>query len=413
MFKWKRFFRQQFEVQPENFQSSEHQHIWAVKAPEVLLSEPLYQEKLQAIKQQLSIIEEDYEKLYLPLIYQFAAYIQELPYSLNTIKENASITLLEYALTLSLNTLKIRRGFMLPLGADTETCYQQQGLWTYAVFTGGLLETCWQVIANYKIELFDKNHKSLGIWEPLITSKISIGHFYQYAFKSSESIFQSFNSILAKTIIPEQGFFELSSHKILFANLCDHLNGHGKESNPITQIIQEAKQRNFKNSNSAIILQNTHHEKLEENSENAVCFKEPSQENYKVSLENQHRELSSSTESNFVVNSFLSWLKEPTTSEIQPAILYRVESGILICISQAWSLFQKQRKEDKNFSENDFIKYLIDAEIIILNSVGLVKHRYFKGEWQARCIIEGIIVKIEYLSHLHLPFATDLQPHLF
>lgn len=39
-----------------------------------------------------------------------------------------------------LAVLKQRRAYMLPFGADTETCYQQQDSWTYALFTAALLQ---------------------------------------------------------------------------------------------------------------------------------------------------------------------------------------------------------------------------------------------------------------------------------
>jgi hypothetical protein len=36
--------------------------------------------------------------------------------------------------------LKIRRAYLLPLGSDAETCYREQDVWTYAVFTGFLFK---------------------------------------------------------------------------------------------------------------------------------------------------------------------------------------------------------------------------------------------------------------------------------
>lgn len=68
---------------------------------------------IRELKQLISVTDEQYRAYYQPLI-------------------ETKIAEQKYARCLY--ALKKRRSKMLPIGSDAETCYQQQDVWTYAVF---------------------------------------------------------------------------------------------------------------------------------------------------------------------------------------------------------------------------------------------------------------------------------------
>ena len=82
------------------------------------------------IKNIVSITQQDYQNLYLNIFDSIDKSLKE-----NNIQFN-----FESVINKIIATLKIRRAYMLPMGSDTETCYQQHDAWTYALFTAVLFK---------------------------------------------------------------------------------------------------------------------------------------------------------------------------------------------------------------------------------------------------------------------------------
>lgn len=120
------FFKTQKEQPSLSSSNQTNTELIPVLTAKTLLSNDSYQQQLYEIKQQISVTTEEYEHLFLPLINNVAEFMQQLPAMLTTNIKDLSKTLLSESFTQAINTLKIRRGYMLPIGADTETCYAQQ-----------------------------------------------------------------------------------------------------------------------------------------------------------------------------------------------------------------------------------------------------------------------------------------------
>lgn len=88
----------------------------------------------------LSVTEMDYQILYLPVLINVA--------NTQTFKTN----ICELVFARIITALKLRRAYMLPIGADTETCYQQQDVWTYALFTVVIIKNYLQTDSGSKQE---------------------------------------------------------------------------------------------------------------------------------------------------------------------------------------------------------------------------------------------------------------------
>ncbi len=86
----------------------------------------------RGLKKLLSITSNGYDIFYTPLYVNLTNWIEKNARELSPeAKKNHLNTVWQYGI----DALKIRRGYMLPLGSDAETCYQAQEIWTYAVFT--------------------------------------------------------------------------------------------------------------------------------------------------------------------------------------------------------------------------------------------------------------------------------------
>jgi len=400
-----------------------------VLTAKTLLSSDDYQQQLCEIKQQISVTTEDYERLFLPLINNVAEFMQQLPAILTTNSKDLSKTLFSESFTQAINTLKIRRGYMLPIGADTETCYAQQNSWTYALLVASLLQESWQVIAQYQIDIFDKENKSLGRWHPLIVSTLPIGHFYQYALKEVSQEQRVWNGLLAKSLIPDYGLQWLCENNSLIENLFSHLNGCSDEQDPLTLIIQQAKNNKTDVEHAQKSSVTPHEDNIESSidkkesfqSDNAGAVAKQPLENLEQKKINIPDALASVSEHKNITTLFLEWITQQIkTSYIatddKNAIFYRIEYGIMVALPTALNLFQATVSEAKHITEKEFIKILSDADVIHFNAEkNTYLYRYFKGEWKTREIIQGILLKDEHLSEVkeQPPLCTDLQPYLF
>ncbi len=214
-----------------------------------LLSTDQHQALLCEMKQQLSVTHEDYAQWYLPLIQNTAELMQQLPLDSTAIKEaersqKPMKTLLTASLTHAVNALKIRRGYMLPVGADTETCNQQQSSWTYAILIAALLQESWRIMACYDIPIFDKQGNPLGSWNPLLVPTLPFGYVYQSHFKPGAHSLnlqpREANVLIAKSVVPQSGFQWLCENPVLLVNLLACLSKRSIANNPVSEILEKA-----------------------------------------------------------------------------------------------------------------------------------------------------------------------------
>jgi hypothetical protein len=90
------------------------------------------------LKSLLSITCSGYKKFYAPLYPNLKNCIEKTAQDLNSeIKTKRLTTIWEHGIQM----LKIRRGYLLPFDADAETCYREQEIWSYAVFTAALIHS--------------------------------------------------------------------------------------------------------------------------------------------------------------------------------------------------------------------------------------------------------------------------------
>lgn len=377
---------------------------YPVLSAKILLSSEPHQQYLREIKENISTTEENYTQQYLPVIHNLTEFMQELSCINATENTHAPHTsLLGQSLAHTVKALKIRRAYMLPIGADTETCYQQQRHWTYAVFIASLLQECWQ---------------QWHIKSPISPSIVPV------------------NCHLVKSLIPEAILTWLYEHKHIVNMLFVYLSGNSDNTNPLTLITEQAKkskttdnvsspiptpaQTPLKLSTDTNLSVNTTKETIESAQNSNVITKSlDGSSTDDTDITNQNH---SSIDDNKIATQFLIWLKQQVkdkqlTINDNEAVIHRVEPGLLIVISKVIVLFQASSNNAKSVTEKSLIKSLISSQLITLDTKNKSYiHRYFKGQWETRNIVEGILLKLDSIytdNEIPLPKLSGLHPYLF
>ena len=97
-----------------------------------------YQHIINQIEQNVGVPNDHWNVNYLEFMSNFALKVQLLPAS-ESHHHSSYGGLLEHSLETGLNALKLRRGKMLPVGANAEVIERKKEIWSYAIFTAALL----------------------------------------------------------------------------------------------------------------------------------------------------------------------------------------------------------------------------------------------------------------------------------
>ncbi|MEC9364760.1 MAG: MobH family relaxase [Pseudomonadota bacterium] len=125
-----------------------------------------HQPTLQRIRQQVGVPLAHWNALYAPLLQQYATFVQQLPAS-EAHHHRQPGGLLAHGLETALKALTLRRGALLPAGADAETLADKQDVWTYAVASAALLHDLGKPVVDQIVALYDAAGDPLGHWRPL------------------------------------------------------------------------------------------------------------------------------------------------------------------------------------------------------------------------------------------------------
>ena len=91
------------------------------------------QKYINEIQKLTGVTQIDFQSLYVQTIERFSDYFQSPNQSVDD-------TALIDSLNNTILALKRRRGYLLPLGSDSETSFREREEWTFAVFSAALLK---------------------------------------------------------------------------------------------------------------------------------------------------------------------------------------------------------------------------------------------------------------------------------
>jgi hypothetical protein len=205
-----------------------------------LMHQPKIQPYFSEIRSLISCPDAIYREIYLPPLYRLAEYCQRMPYSQNQFNEPYGF--LERQLKLTIATLKLRRGILLPKNEFAETIAEQEPRWVYALFIVSLLKNLHQLHHDREVTLHPTNGELLGMWSPLAGSLYKASPHYKMTFASDPSTFNTdiVMAAMAGHIYPPSIVSWLSSNQALFNQWWSAILHQAEAQNDIDKIIQLA-----------------------------------------------------------------------------------------------------------------------------------------------------------------------------
>ncbi len=150
--------------------------------------------------------------------------------------------MLDHGLEVVAGALALRRGYLLPHGAEPERVARSQDLWTYAVFTAALLHDIGKPAVDQRVVLLDRRQRSLGAWDPWRGPMDDRAAWYQVEFvrDRTRGLHERVGPLLAHFIVPEAGLSWLASDPEVLAAWVATVSGDADRAGVLGEIITRA-----------------------------------------------------------------------------------------------------------------------------------------------------------------------------
>ncbi len=210
-----------------------------VEPAEQLLARPERVGRLQAIEDLTRVTPAHFEALYRRALLNYAAYVQQLPAS--EAHHHAGLGgLLDHGLEAAGIALKLRRAHLLPPGAPTEIIDAQADLWSYACFTATLLHDVGKPAVDQLVTLFDEHGREVGPWDAWAGPMQAYAYDARFVSNRNYRMHQRAAPLLARFIVPPEGFRWLTSEREVLAAWLAVISGVPEDVGPLGSIVEEA-----------------------------------------------------------------------------------------------------------------------------------------------------------------------------
>lgn len=174
----------------------------------------------------------------LPLIYKSAEWVQMLPASESHHHAQPGGLVLHMLESASV-ALRLRQGYLLPVGAAPEEIPERKHRWTYGVFLAALLHDIGRPIADIQVKL-----KNNALWQPLAGSMLEQG-IAQYKLnfeikKRDYELHKRLPIILFQRLVPPHVLTWLAQDPMLMQELTSYLSGDSQHDGAIKEIVTKA-----------------------------------------------------------------------------------------------------------------------------------------------------------------------------
>lgn len=196
--------------------------------------------QVKTIQQLAGVPQAHWRTLYMDALLAFAGYVQQLPASEAHHHPGAG-GLLDHTLEVVTHALRIRRGHLLPHGADAEEITAKKDVWTYAVFSSALLHDVGKPLMDQVVTLYDKQGRELGHWDALTTPMISDG-WYRIRYRKDRQyrLHERTALLLSRLILPVPALNWLTSDRSVLAAWMATVSGNYEDAGVIGEISQQA-----------------------------------------------------------------------------------------------------------------------------------------------------------------------------
>lgn len=209
-------------------------------APGKALLSP-HQATLDSIRSLIGVPDAHWDRLYRPMYESLAGFVQQLPAS-EAHHHAGPGGLLRHALEVALESMKLRRGALLPPGASAEELARLQDVWTYACVSAALLHDIGKPLADQRVTLFSADHAPLGQWNPTDGPMGPPARYYRVEFVARRRYrrHERLTPLLAGHIIPAEGLRWLASEPEVMDAWLAALQGDYEEAGPLGAIVSKA-----------------------------------------------------------------------------------------------------------------------------------------------------------------------------
>lgn len=209
--------------------------------PKDLLTQSCRPGLLRQIDRLLSVPRSHLESLFHTTILSYARFVQQLPASEAHHHAGAG-GMLDHGLEAVTNALALRRGYLLPQGAEPECLARSQDLWTYAVFTAALLHDIGKAAVDQRVLLFDARKRSLGTWDPWQGPMDQRVTWYRVEFVRgrTHALHERVAPLLTRFIVPPMGLSWLASDREVLAAWVATISGDRDRAGVLGEIISRA-----------------------------------------------------------------------------------------------------------------------------------------------------------------------------
>lgn len=349
--------------------SKDHSLISCKSGDELFSVAPL-KKYITEIKNLVSCPNDIFESLYLSVLYQLAEYCQMMPFSRKEFSNPYG--LIERQLQLSIATLKLRRGLLLPKNAGAETISVDEAQWTYAIFLAALFRDIHSVQHDRAVYLHYENGEKSGRWNPLSGSLYEKNLYYRIEFVEQKQVENTaiFMAVLAGRIIPAIVFRWLSGNIELSQYWWNSILHNQSQLSDISKLIEEA--------GNKLGINLLHADTKEKNV--------PQQE---------------------WLDHFIEWAMQRVKNS--PDSIFRLQQGLFI--SEA--IMDDYFSEIELQSTPSFLQKLQKANGVIMNKDSLY-HSLCSKNFEDRRVLRGIVMNHDLLptQFNHLPLNTHFQENL-
>lgn len=184
-----------------------------------------------------------FDKYYLPVIERFVEAIQLMPGPKSGGFEKTG-GMIEKALLLVIESLKIRQGYLLPVGSTAEEIARTKELWTYVAFVGALVHRMGHGLYEFEMIFFNgQGEQREGRYWPVITPIDK--EFCFYRFRKLENIHSKSERylpiLLLRSLLGMESFnWILTNDKTLEELLSFMVGGSLDDKNALSEIIRKA-----------------------------------------------------------------------------------------------------------------------------------------------------------------------------
>ncbi|MEW7996242.1 MAG: DNA-binding domain-containing protein [gamma proteobacterium symbiont of Ctena orbiculata] len=196
--------------------------------------------QIKTIQQLAGVPKTHWKSLYLDALLSFAGYVQQLPASEAHHHPGAG-GLLDHSLEVVIKALQIRRGHLLPQGADAEEVTAKKDLWTYAIFSSALLHDIGKPLMDQVVTLYSKDGHDLGTWNALTAPMTGEGWYrIRYRKDRQHKLHERAALLVSRLILPVPALTWLSSDRVLLSTWLAAISGVYEDAGVIGEITQRA-----------------------------------------------------------------------------------------------------------------------------------------------------------------------------